>query len=147
MPTGILDHFYARSPRPLLGHVNDDSWDGSSIPAGISSALALEFKVSRLGCRDECFRCRCCGAPVMLPGILDHLNACLPKLQPHTDKADNWEWLSIPASITGASHGRCASYARWDTRPFACRLNADSWEWSSIPGRITGASRGQERKC
>ena len=40
-------------------------------------ASALEFKASRLGCRHYFFRCRCCGAPVMLAGIFDHLNACL----------------------------------------------------------------------
>ena len=68
-------------------------------------ASALEFKASRLGCRHYFFRCRCCGAPVMLAGIFDHLNACLPKLQPHSLEASASQfqvWSSIPGSITGA---------------------------------------------
>ena len=47
MLPGIFDHFYACCPKPLLHGVNDDNRDWSSIPASITGALALGFKVSR----------------------------------------------------------------------------------------------------
>ena len=80
MLSGILDHFYACCPKPLLHRVNDDNWDWSNIPASITGALALEFKVSR-----------------RLQGL----------------------FLSL-------SLLRCASYARWDTRPFERMLTKTS---------------------